>query len=137
MLLLRKNRAVGTKQTPHMGQKKLRVHSNPLRKPPRPHLTTRSLSVGGVVLMLRKPGPSGKALKDREKERSFLKGYFGGDGCCLYCLETNPWMLNHHHVWGRNDGDFTITLCENHHAALSRHMPFLLEEWYSQPDNEK
>jgi len=60
----------------------------------------------------------------------FLKRYLSGDGCCLYCGKTDFWKLNNHHLWGRKNSDFTVTLCENHHSFFTRGLPFLLEEWY-------
>ena len=69
----------------------------------------------------------------KNKELSFLYkrpyGYLRGDGCCLWpdCYEINPWMLNQHHSWEKTDPAFTITLCENHHAPLTRGVPAVLE----------
>ena len=72
---------------------------------------------------------SSKTLKRRAKTRSFLNGFFEGDGCCLYCGECNPWMLNNHHPWKEEDPNFTVTLCENHHAPFTRGAPFILDNW--------
>ena len=81
--------------------------------------------------------PRPKRTKEEEKTyqeniwiHQFLKGCLGGNGCCLYCGKTDFWKLNNHHLWGRKNSDFTITLCENHHAFYTRGLPFLLEEWY-------
>lgn len=52
-----------------------------------------------------------------------------GDGSCLYCGETNFWMLNNHHPWKKHDPNFIITLCENHHALFTRGRRFLLQDW--------
>lgn len=57
------------------------------------------------------------------------KSYKTGDGCCLYCGEINPFMLNNHHIFGRKNSDFTITLCENCHASFTRRMWFVLKAW--------
>lgn len=72
---------------------------------------------------------SPEEIKCRNKERHALKRCLHGDGCCLYCGETDFWKLNNHHPWKEIDPNFTITLCENHHAAFTRNMPFILEEW--------
>ena len=77
-----------------------------------------------------KPPRPLKERKSIEKKQNFLYQYLLGDGCCFYCGKIEPWELNRHHIWGRKNSDFTITLCENHHAILSRHVPFLLGEWY-------
>ena len=121
---------MGAKQTSHMGKKKQRLFNNLMRKPSCSHLTARTLSTGGMVLTKNEKQTTAKIY-------SFLTYYLKGAGCCLYCWETNPWMLNHHHPWKKIDSDFTITLCENHHAPLSRYMPFLLKEWRSPPDKQK
>ncbi len=56
-------------------------------------------------------------------------GYLQGDGCCLYCGETNPFMLESHHPFGKKTHpDFTITLCANHHLPFKR-FPKMLENW--------
>lgn len=78
--------------------------------------------------------------RDRERIRNYMREYMRvnermiryrrGDGCCLYCGETNPFMLNRHHIFGRKNSDFTITLCEDHHASFTRGIPFVLEDWY-------
>ena len=69
-------------------------------------------------------------LKRNDKERMFISNFLSGDGCCLYCGELNPWMLNNHHPWKRRNPKFTVTLCENHHAPLTRNTPFILTNWY-------
>jgi len=83
----------------------------------------------------RKKNP--KKITYKDKIYSFLygktnptyKGYLQGDGCCLYCGEINPFMLENHHVWGVNDDpDFTITLCANHHKPFIR-FPKMMENW--------
>jgi len=67
-------------------------------------------------------------LKGRRKNPHY-KGYLEGDGCCLYCGEINPFMLENHHVWGVNeDPEFTITLCANHHKPFIR-LPEMMANW--------
>lgn len=85
--------------------------------------------------------------EQRKRENEKLKKYFkiygrslrllSGDGCCLYCWETNLFMLNNHHIWGRNNDNFTITLCENHHAAFTRRVPLVLEGWHAPQETKK
>ncbi len=66
------------------------------------------------------------------KDSPYAVGYLKGDGCCLYCGEINVFMLENHHVWGvKNDPDFTITLCANHHKPFRR-FPKMMENWGEQ-----
>lgn len=46
----------------------------------------------------------------------FLKG----DGCCLICFETNPFMLENHHIFGKKSNDLKFTFCANHHVLLGK-----------------
>ena len=39
-------------------------------------------------------------------------------GCCVICFETNPFKLESHHVFGKENSDLTICLCANHHGLL-------------------
>ena len=79
-----------------------------------------------------------KKNKDKRKIYAFLEGanpekrwgYLRGDGCCLYCGETDPFDLENHHPWKKHDPKFTITLCTKHHIYFTRGVPFLLTEWY-------
>lgn len=90
---------------------KLRRHIEKHGKPPRASL------------------PPGEAEK-RKKIHYFLIWYLAGGGCCFYCGEINPFMLNNHHIFGRENSDFTITLCEIHHAPFTRGIPFVLQDWH-------
>ena len=79
--------------------------------------------------------------KDEEQKhnRDYMRTYtyLTGDGCCLYCGETDFWKLNNHHPWKKMDPNFTITLCENHHAPFSRGMPLVLKEWCAPTTDKK
>jgi len=70
---------------------------------------------------------SRKYRKRIGKEKQWLQLYLSNDGCCLWCFEINPFMLNKHHVWGRKNADETYTFCENHHALFSRNRNGLFE----------
>lgn len=84
--------------------------------------------------------PSKRIVKTLEERRADarigmrLHAYLQGNGCCLYCGETNPFTLNNHHIYGRKTSDFTITLCENHHAPFTRGLQFLLADWTAPTD---
>ena len=87
--------------------------------------------------------PQEKRTRKNEQLKKYFKTYgrilrsLSGDGCCLYCGETNPFMLNNHHIFGRENDDFTITLCEDHHAPFTRGMSFVLEDWYAPKRDKK
>ena len=87
--------------------------------------------------------PQEKRTRKNEQLKKYFKTYgrtlrlVAGDGCCLYCGEINPFMLNDHHIWGRKNSDFTITLCEDHHAPLTRGMSFVLEGWWVPTTDKK
>lgn len=49
--------------------------------------------------------------------------YLDGDSCCLNCFETNPFVLQNHHLYGRKKSREIITLCANCHEML-RTAPF-------------
>lgn len=77
------------------------------------------------------PAPRRPQKTEREKrEEYYIDSILSGDGCCIYCGETTFWKLNNHHPWKKRDPNFTVTLCENHHAFCTRKLMFLLEDWY-------
>jgi len=73
--------------------------------------------------------PRPQKTEEEKGEALQINRVLVGDGCCLYCGETDFWKLNNHHPWKKRDPNFTVTLCENHHAFCTRKLPFLLEEW--------
>jgi hypothetical protein len=40
-------------------------------------------------------------------------------GCCIICYESNPLILEQHHIAGKHNSSATITLCPNCHRKLS------------------
>jgi len=91
------------------------------------------------MVLIKQPRKRQISKEIRKRKNVWLKKYFktygrtlkylAGNGCCLYCWEINPFMLNNHHIWGKKNDSFTITLCEDHHAPFTRGMPFVLEGW--------
>jgi len=61
------------------------------------------------------------------REKKWLELFMTNDGCCMWCFETNPFMLNNHHIWGKKNSEETFTFCENHHAIFSRNRNGLFE----------
>ena len=73
--------------------------------------------------------PRPKKTEEERREENRMKSILEGDGCCFYCGEIDFWKLNNHHPWKKIDPNYTLTLCENHHAFCTRGLLFLLEEW--------
>lgn len=71
-----------------------------------------------------------KKSKTHLKTKAFLKRLLNGDGCCLYCGQIDPFNLQNHHPWKKEDPHFTTTLCTKHHDYLTKERPFLLNKWY-------
>ena len=65
----------------------------------------------------------------RISEQKALDKFFAGSGCCLICFVSNPLVLEEHHPAGRKHSPFTLTLCANHHALLSRRQRSWPAEW--------
>lgn len=53
-------------------------------------------------------------------------GFLNGTGICVFCGETNPFRLEAHHIFGR-DNALVVHLCGSCHLVLHR-FPKLLEE---------
>lgn len=55
-------------------------------------------------------------------------GYLKGDSCCMWpdCYNINPFVLHNHHLWKKDDPNFMITLCANHHEYFTRSRSALL-----------
>lgn len=49
-----------------------------------------------------------------------------GAGICIYCGETNPFKLEVHHIFGRENSNLPISLCGSHHRLLHS-FPKMLE----------
>jgi len=49
-------------------------------------------------------------------------GFLCGTGICVFCGEENPFLLENHHVFGR-DSDLIISLCANCHHMLHNSAP--------------
>ena len=47
-------------------------------------------------------------------------GFLSSEGFCLNCSETNPFMLETEHPFGRKNNNFTITLCGSCHSLRHR-----------------
>ncbi|HDQ07344.1 MAG TPA: HNH endonuclease [Methanoculleus sp.] len=39
--------------------------------------------------------------------------------CCVYCGESNPAVIEMHHVIGKSNSDEVIPLCKNCHAKIT------------------
>ena len=67
-------------------------------------------------------------LTPQNERRRQKSGYLMGDGCCMWpnCHNTNPFVLQNHHPWKKDDPDFTITLCANHHEYFTRNRSVII-----------
>jgi hypothetical protein len=70
-------------------------------------------------------------LQNLIKETRFQEKFLSGSGCCLICYISDPLVLEEHHVGGRANSNFTITVCANHHQKLSRMQKSWPPNWAS------
>jgi 5-methylcytosine-specific restriction endonuclease McrA len=59
---------------------------------------------------------------DKETYRKIIQNFIREKKpnlCCFACGETNPDILEKHHLEGRNNSDRLITLCKNCHAIIT------------------
>lgn len=54
------------------------------------------------------------------KENKWLKQFFEGQGCCVICGHSDPFDLEYHHVGGKSNSDYLISLCRICHGKISR-----------------
>lgn len=72
--------------------------------------------------MRKKSGNKGSIFDHGDAEARQRKAYerLGTDSPkCIYCPETNPTVLELHHVAGRQYGNELVIVCRNHHRLLS------------------
>jgi len=49
--------------------------------------------------------------------------------CCVICYESDPMVLEQHHIAGKNNSKATVTVCSNHHRILSRKQTSWSQAW--------
>jgi uncharacterized protein YlaI len=54
------------------------------------------------------------------RENKWLKQFFEGQGCCTICGHSDPFDLEGHHVGGKSNSPYLISLCRNCHGRVSR-----------------
>ena len=52
-----------------------------------------------------------------------------GSGCCIICFESNPIVLEQHHIAGRNNSTATVTVCGNCHKILTTKQTSWHKSW--------
>lgn len=56
--------------------------------------------------------------------------------CCAICFESNPLVLEQHHIAGRNNAKATVTVCSNHHRILSRKQSSWPKLWTNKDNHD-
>lgn len=59
-------------------------------------------------------------LRHHIEVQRFLDSLRYSSGCCVICYNDEPFVLEEHHIAGRNNSDITVTVCANHHVKLTR-----------------
>ena len=57
-------------------------------------------------------------------------------GCCVICFESNPLVLEQHHIGGRNNAKATVSLCSNHHRILSTRQTSWSKPWTGKDNHD-
>lgn len=73
-------------------------------------------------------------LRRARRLRAALERLGTNNPRCLYCAETDPHVLEKHHLRGRHFGDETVIVCRNHHRKLSNLQRDHTQPIYAQPD---
>lgn len=69
------------------------------------------------------------SLEQRIKENKWLKQFFDAQGYCVICGHSDPFDLEGHHVGGKSNSDFVISLCRNCHGKVSRKQYNWPKDW--------
>ena len=70
-----------------------------------------------------------KHLKLLVLEKKWLKQFLSGQGYCIICNHTNSLDLEYHHLAGKNNDKFTVSVCRNCHGRLSRKQRLWPKTW--------
>ncbi|MGI0047511.1 MAG: hypothetical protein ACREBB_10060 [Nitrosotalea sp.] len=71
------------------------------------------------------------------KGNKWLKQFFEGQGCCVLCLHSDPFDLEDHHLGGKANSDFTVSLCRICHGKISRKQYDWPENWSKKNKSKK
>ena len=71
------------------------------------------------------------------KENKSLNRLNEGQNCCVRCGHSDPFDLEYHHVGGKANSDFTVSLCRNCHGRLSRKQDGWPEGWSKKKKSRK
>lgn len=61
-----------------------------------------------------------ESLNQAIKETKIISKMLESGGLCLVCSENNPFVLEWHHIGGKNNCSVTIPLCANCHVLASK-----------------
>jgi nitrate/TMAO reductase-like tetraheme cytochrome c subunit len=62
-----------------------------------------------------------ESLKEVIKETKIISKLLESGTTCLLCFENNPFVIEWHHIGGKNNSSETIPLCANCHVLASKH----------------
>lgn len=61
-----------------------------------------------------------ESLRKVINETKIISKLLESGGSCLLCFENNPFVLEWHHIGGKNNSSITIPLCANCHVLASK-----------------
>lgn len=68
-------------------------------------------------------------LKVLVKQKNEYEKILAGQGYCIICNHDDLLDLEYHHVAGRNNSDFVVSVCRNCHGRLSRNQRLWPKSW--------
>ncbi|MEX0764222.1 MAG: hypothetical protein WEC35_07640 [Nitrosopumilaceae archaeon] len=71
-----------------------------------------------------------KTLKEAINETKIISKLIELGTTCLICFENNPFLLEWHHIGGKNNCSVTIPLCANCHLLASKNQLTYDRNWY-------
>ena len=68
-------------------------------------------------------------LKVLVKQQNEFEKILSGQGYCIICRHDDPLDLEYHHVAGKNNDNFVVSVCRNCHGRLSRNQRLWPKSW--------
>lgn len=69
-------------------------------------------------------------------ENKWIEQFLSGQGYCIICNHTDPLDLEYHHVAGKNNDEFIISVCRNCHGRLSRKQRLWPKQWTNKNNSQ-
>lgn len=70
-----------------------------------------------------------ESLKTAIKETKFISKLLELGCLCLVCNESNPFVIEWHHIGGKNNSSVTVPLCANCHVLATKNQLSYDETW--------